>query len=100
VKWLTENAQYITSYDEVFNIAKVACNYSQPIAEMVTNAIIDAEGTVVIEEGNLDESFLEIHEGYKLNRGMLSDSYITAPNHDVRFEDPLVLVAHMKIDRL
>ena len=40
VKWLTENAQYITSYDEVFNIAKVACNYSQPIAEMVTNAII------------------------------------------------------------
>jgi chaperonin GroEL len=98
--YLVENASWLTSYEQVLSVARVASNYDLHISDLVARAMIDSHGTVVIEEGQVDEDYLTLFEGYKFNRGYLSDSYVTEPNIDIRFENPLILVVNCNLERL
>jgi chaperonin GroEL len=85
---------------KIKEIAKISSNDDEEIAELIAQTIrkVSSKGIITIEESKGTDSYFEVTEGIKLDRGYISQYFITDP---ARLEsvlvNPLVVLTDEKI---
>jgi len=69
----------VTSIDDTLNVATISANGDREIGSLISDAIdkVGNDGVITVEEGNTWEHTLNIEEGTHIERGYLSDKFIT-----------------------
>ena len=103
VKNLKEMATPIQSEEDIAHIATIAANNDETIGKLVAKAIdcVGKDGSISIEEARSLETSLDLMEGYRFDSGYVATAFITDERRgSVVYEDPLILVADCKIDKI
>ena len=103
VKNLKEMATPIQSEEDIAHIATIAANNDETIGKLVAKAIdcVGKDGSISVEEARSLETSLDLMEGYRFDSGYAATAFITDERRgSVVYEDPLILVADCKIDKI
>ncbi len=98
IEYLKENSIPITD-KLIYDIANTSCNNDKEIADIVTNAFIQAgeNGSVAHFRSNTDNTFLEFIEGHLLEAGYADERFINVySDRTVVFdENPIVIFSEI-----
>nr|YP_009400017.1 60-kDa chaperonin [Tolypiocladia glomerulata]ARW69836.1 60-kDa chaperonin [Tolypiocladia glomerulata] len=104
VKFVTQKiVQYsrpIESSRDISQVAAISAGNDQQIGLMISQAIqkVGKEGIIALEEGQSTETFLEIKEGMKFDKGFISPYFITdTARMEVIQENTYILITDKKI---
>jgi chaperonin GroEL len=93
---LKEYKNPVRSEDDILHIATVSANGDKRLGKTVAMAMIQAgkDGTVLVKEDpSSSDTTLEILEGYRVESGFLSASFVTDERRNImNYHDALVLV--------
>lgn len=98
--FLSEKSIPIKDINDIENIAKVSSNNDEETSKMIALAIdkIGVLGSILIEEGNSNETILDVIEGFKFNSGLVSNEFIENVSRNVtKIIDPLFCVCDHNI---
>ena len=98
---LRETATHIETLADVENIATISANNDRTIGKLVATAVDKAgkDGSITIEESRSIETTLDMIEGFRLEAGYASNSFVTDERRGaVQYDAPLLLVTDVKID--
>lgn len=104
IKYLKEEAQSISSKDEIAKVATVSANGDKSIGEKIAEAMekVGKEGVISVEEGKgTAKLILEWTEGMMFDRGYISPYFAT--NHEkmeAELENPYVLIVNKKLSTI
>jgi len=96
VKSIRENAEEITSEEQLEQIATISANNDPEVGKLIATAMdkVGRDGIVTIEESKSGETYLETVEGMQFDRGYKSHYFVTDNNSmSCGLENPYVLVA-------
>ena len=96
VKSIRENAEEITSEEQLEQIATISANNDPEVGKLIATAMdkVGRDGIVTIEESKSGETYLETVEGMQFDRGYKSHYFVTNNNTmSCGLENPYVLVA-------
>lgn len=102
-KYLRENSIEISTDEEIINIATIACNGDRELGELIANTfkIVGKEGVITLEESSSGKTEMTITEGLELDKGFISDHFVTNPSKMVcELDNPYILVYDKKISTL
>ena len=101
---LTKNiSEDIKSNDAVKNIATISANGDEEIGGIISEAIhqVGNDGVVTVEEGNSNETSLEIVEGLEFDKGYLSHFFMNnQPKLACILEEPNILLYDGRISNM
>ena len=103
VQNLKEMARPIQSEEDIAHIATIAANNDDTIGKLVAKAIdcVGKDGSISVEEARSLETSLDLMEGFRFDSGYTATAFITDERRGaVVYEDPLILVADCKIDKV
>ena len=103
VKNLKEMAKPIQCEEDIAHIATISANNDEMIGKLVAKAIdcVGKDGSVSVEEARSLETSLDLMEGFRFSSGYAATAFITDERRGaVVYEDPLILVADCKIDKV
>ncbi|MEX0961911.1 MAG: chaperonin GroEL [Simkaniaceae bacterium] len=86
--------------DKIEEIATISASNDKEVGRMIKDAMEKAgqEGVITIVEGKGRDSFIEMAEGMRFDRGYISRYFVTDPDKMIcEFENPLILVTDKKI---
>ena len=102
-KYLRENSIEISTDEEIINIATIACNGDRELGELIANTFkkVGKEGVITLEESSSGKTEMTITEGLELDKGFISDHFVTNPSKMVcELDNPYILVYDKKISTL
>ena len=102
-KYLRENSIEVSTDEEIINIATIACNGDRELGELIANTfkIVGKEGVITLEESSSGKTEMTITEGLELDKGFISDHFVTNPSKMVcELDNPYILVYDKKISTL
>lgn len=72
------NAITVENRDQVFDIARISGNNDDKIGKIISDIYdkIGGEGIITIERTHTDEPYVDIHEGYKIDKGFSNSAFI------------------------
>jgi chaperonin GroEL len=88
---------------KIREIAKISSNNDDEIADLITETIkkVSSKGIITVEEAKGNESYFEVTEGVKLDRGYLSQYFITdAERLECVLNDTFVVLTDEKISTI
>lgn len=88
---------------ELVKVATISANGDQEVGKLVAEAFktVGENGNVVVEDLYRNELILDVQEGYKINSGFMSPSFITDIKlKEVHLEKPLVMLSSSSIDHI
>jgi chaperonin GroEL len=100
---LSELSKPISSIEDVRHIAMISANNDDEIGELIARAVesVGKDGSITVEEARSLKTSLDLVEGFRMNSGYASSSFITDERRGaVVYEDAFVLVADAKIDKV
>ena len=103
VENLKEMARPIQSEEDIAHIATIAANNDETIGKLVAKAIdcVGKDGSISVEEARSLETSLDLMEGFRFDSGYTATAFITDERRGaVVYEEPLILVADCKIDKV
>jgi chaperonin GroEL len=103
VKRLGELSKPISSIEDVRHIAMISANNDEEIGELIARAVesVGKDGSITVEEARSLKTSLDLVEGFRMNSGYASSSFITDERRGaVVYEDAFILVADAKIDKV
>jgi len=98
-----EKSRQITDLEDIRRIATVSSNNDESIGDLITLAVdkVGYEGSVTIEESRTSETLLDLLEGFRLDAGYVSSSFITDERKRTLFyENPMFLVTDSRIETI
>lgn len=102
-KYLRENSIEVSTDEEIINIATIACNGDRELGELIANTFkkVGKEGVITLEESSSGKTEMTITEGLELDKGFISDHFVTNPSKMVcELDNPYILVYDKKISTL
>lgn len=93
----------LQSSEETKNIASVSASGNRLVGELIAHAFdkVGKSGVVVIEEGKAAESFVEIVDGMRLDRGFLSPYFATnSEKLNTEMQSPAIFITDKKIQSI
>jgi len=93
----------IATLDDIRHVATVSSNNDESIGNLIATAVdkVGHEGSITIEESRTSETTLELVEGFRLDSGYASSSFVTDERKRTLFyESPMFLVTDSKIDAI
>ena len=103
VENLKELARPIQSEEDIAHIATISANNDETIGKLVAKAIdcVGKDGAISVEEARSLETSLDLMEGFRFDSGYMASAFITDERRGaVIYEDPLILVADCKIEKV
>ena len=103
VERLSELSKPISSIEDVRHIAMISANNYDEIGELIARAVesVGKDGSITVEEARSLKTSLDLVEGFRMNSGYASSSFITDERRGaVVYEDAFILVADAKIDKV
>jgi chaperonin GroEL len=103
VERLSELSKPISSIEDVRHIAMISANNDDEIGELIARAVesVGKDGSITVEEARSLKTSLDLVEGFRMNSGYASSSFITDERRGaVVYEDAFILVADAKIDKV
>ena len=103
VSRIGELAKPISSIEDVRHIAMISANNDPEIGELISRAVdsVGKDGSITVEEARSLKSSLDLVEGFRMNSGYASSSFITDERRGaVVYEDAFLLVADTKIEKV
>lgn len=100
---LEELKQEVTSYDDLYNIAKVSANGDHEVATLASEVVwkMGKNGLVNVFHGKDTEDSVDYMEGIYFDRGYTSPYFVTDPERDrVEYEDVLIIVCDKKVTNI
>lgn len=82
------------------HVALISSNGDEEISEMIKNAMaqIGENGTIIVENTNVNETKMDITDGMLVEVGMLSNFFVNVPNKMIcEFKNPYIVVSRDKI---
>ena len=103
VKALRENAEDITSEEQLEQIATISANNDPEVGKLIATAMnkVGREGVITIEESKSGETYLETVEGIQFDRGFKSPYFVT--NNSTMssvLDKPYILIADGKFTKV
>ena len=101
VEKLGDLSKPISSIEDVRHIAMISANNDPEIGELIARAVesVGKDGSITVEEARSLKTSLDLVEGFRMNSGYASSSFITDERRGaVVYEDAFILVADTKID--
>ena len=96
VKTLRENAEDVSSEEQLEQIATISANNDPEIGKLIATAMnkVGREGVVTIEESKSGETYLETVEGIQFDRGYKSPYFVTNNSTmSAVLDKPYILIA-------
>ena len=103
VRNLKDMARPIQSEEDIAHIATISANNDETIGKLVAKAIdcVGKDGSISVEEARSLETSLDLTEGFRFDSGYTATAFINDERRGaVVYEDPLILVADCKIDKV
>lgn len=103
IKKVDEVKKELKTDEEIRNIAMVSSNHDENITNLITDAIkeVDIDGAILIEKSNIRKDYLEIENGYKIERGMVSQYFINSSTKVVaEYNDAYIALFDFDIDNI
>jgi chaperonin GroEL len=103
VSLLRENAEDITSEEQLEQIATISANNDPEIGKIIATAMkkVGREGVVTIEESKSGETYLETVEGIQFNRGFKSPYFVTNNSTmSASLDKPYILIADERFTKV
>ncbi|MCZ6792454.1 MAG: chaperonin GroEL [Planctomycetota bacterium] len=103
VEAIRELAIPVKDYDAVRHVAYIASNSDEQLADLLAEALSEVtdNGVVTIEENKGTDTYLEVVQGLKFDKGYISPYFMTNPKDmTVEFEDPYIFFFEKKITSL
>ena len=103
VEELAKRSKKVSGYDEIAQVATIACNNDKDIGEMIAEAMdkVGKDGVVTIEEGKSLETTVDWVEGMQFDKGYLSPYFINQSEEmSCELENPYLLVHEKKLSSL
>ena len=103
VKKVDEVKKELKTDEEIRNIAMVSSNHDEKIANLITDAIkeVDIDGAILVEKSNIRKDYLEIENGYKIERGMVSQYFINSSTKVVaEYKDAYIMLLNYELDNI
>lgn len=97
---LNERTIKVTDPEIYKHVALISSNGDEEISEMIKNAMaaIGENGTILIENTNVNETRMDIADGMLVEAGMLSNFFVNVPNKMIcEFKNPYIVVSRDKI---
>ena len=98
-----QHARQIEDLEDIRRIATISSNNDESIGDLITLAVdkVGYEGSITIEESRTSETVLDLSEGFRLESGYVSSSFITDERKRVLFyESPMFLVTDARIETI
>lgn len=98
---LSEKAVKIESKKDIEHIATLSSNNDNVIGRLVADAVdkVGLDGAVTVEEGDSNETYLEINEGFVLPSGYKTSQIVSSENGKIKLGECVVLVTDYKISK-
>lgn len=103
IQSLNNQSKFITSKEEITQVATISANGDIEIGTLISNAIekVGKEGVITVEEGKTLENQLDVVEGLKFDRGYISAYFVSdTKSQNCILEKPLILVCDNKISNI
>jgi len=103
VKGLRTMSRPIQSEEDIAHIATISANNDPTIGKLVAKAVdsVGKDGSISVEEARSLETSLDLTEGFRFDSGYTATAFINDERRGaVVYEDPLILVADCKIDKV
>lgn len=102
VKGLESQAEPIETKEQIRQVAALSANNDESLGEIIENAIskVSREGTITVEESTTFDTYVDVVEGLKIHRGMLSAGFATEEDGTATLENPLIFITPNKIDTI
>ena len=100
VTQINEFAQPVEDIDSIRQVASISAGNDEVIGSLIADALakVGKDGVISLEEGKGITTELEITEGMKLEKGLISPYFITNTDKmEVSYDNPLVLLTDKKI---
>ena len=95
VERLSELSKPISSIEDVRHIAMISANNDDELGELIARAVesVGKDGSITVEEARSLKTSLDLVEGFRMNSGYASSSFITDERRGaVVYEDAFILV--------
>jgi chaperonin GroEL len=86
--------------DSILNVATISANNDFTIGKLIADAVnlVGEEGLITVEESRSTETYIEVTEGLKIDKGYISPYFVTDPNKMVvEYQNALILITDEKI---
>ncbi len=103
VEGLKKNSKKVNSNKEIAQVGTISANNDPAIGELIAKGMdkVGKEGVITVEEGKTMSNELECVMGMSLDRGYISQYFITdADKQQAEFEDAYVLIYDKKISAM
>lgn len=88
---------------KIENVAKISANGDETIGKLIADAMqkVKKEGVITVEESKGTDTYVDIVEGMKFDRGYISPYFVTNTERmEVAYENPLILIHDKKISAI
>lgn len=98
---LDDLATPISTKEQIKQVASISANNDEELGEIIENAIskVSKEGTITVEESKTFDTYVDVVEGLKIHRGLMSAGFITDKDKGTAvLEQPLIFMTPNKIE--
>ena len=107
VEAIVENLESISSpiksEEDIAHVASISANNDKAIGNLISKAVSAAgkDGAITVEEAKSHKTSLDLVEGFRVDSGWASSSFITDERRRATtYDDPLILVTDEKIEHV
>ena len=100
VEQLAQASKDVETKNQIASVAAISAGGDQSVGEIIAEAMdkVGKEGVITVEESNTFGLELELTEGMRFDKGLISQCFITDTERmEAVLEDPYILVVNSKI---
>ena len=102
IEIVKSSAKTISTREDIKNVAKIASNYSDEIAEVLADVFdkIGTKGVIKVESGNTTETYSKIVDGCQYDVGYISPFFCTNDKMEADLDNPFTLFCEKKLSNI